>query len=165
MERIAPRNHFTRLFAVSILASRPAETPNPALTASDTPARLIVSRPETLSKYEGPGGSGILVTGEREGTMELQGKHVAVLVDAGFGRRVVGQEGDLLLRHQGRPGERGGPVRRPGSRPRGAGQFGITIEGKGGKAHVETVVANFREKGGCLHGVYVPYDLPPLFSS
>jgi len=37
--------------------------------------------PDTLSKQEGPGGSGIPAPGEREGTMELKGKHVAVLAE------------------------------------------------------------------------------------
>jgi protease I len=37
--------------------------------------------PETLSKALGTGRSGALYIGEREGTMELKGKHVAVLAE------------------------------------------------------------------------------------
>jgi hypothetical protein len=70
----------------------------------------LCARPDAPS--QGDGGPGPRHVREREsGRGDLPRR-----LDAGFGERVAGPESDLLLRHQGRPCERGCPVRGPGSR-------------------------------------------------
>src|SRR5512141_1117952 len=66
----------------------------------------LCSRPDASTQGNGGPGPGC-VRGREGGRGDLPRR-----VDAGFGGRGAGKEGDLLLRHQGRPGERGGPVRR-----------------------------------------------------